>query len=172
MLACLGRLSRGAMFRVEALLEPFFGGSNPLYHLGALGFYFFYIMLVSGTYLFIYFESTVAGSYDQLQFLTREQWYLGGVMRSLHRYAADGMVLVMILHLLREMILGRFRRARLFSWTSGATLVPMVFLSGIIGFWLVWDKLGNSRRCAPPSGWTGCRSSPLPWRATFCSMTM
>jgi len=53
------------------------------------------------------------------------------------------MVLMMALHLIREMVMGRFRRARLYSWISGATLVPMVFLSGIIGFWLVWDKLGQ-----------------------------
>ena len=139
----VGKLSQRLLNYVEGCLAPFFGRFNPFYHLGALGFYFFYIMLASGVYLFIYYESTVAGSYDQLQYLTQEQWYLGGVMRSLHRYAADGMVLVMGLHLLREWVLGRFRKARLFAWVSGATLVPMVFLSGIIGFWLVWDKLGQ-----------------------------
>ena len=139
----MGQFSRALLCRMEGLLDPFFGRFNPFYHLGTLGFFFFYIMLATGTYLFIYYESTVEGSYDQLQFLTREQWYFGGVMRSLHRYAADGMVLAMSLHLIREMVLGRFRRARLYSWISGATLVPMVFLSGIIGFWLVWDKLGQ-----------------------------
>ena len=139
----LAKFSRRLLSLVEGWFAPAFGRNNPFYHLGSLGFYFFYIMLASGVYLFIYYESTVAGSYDQLQYLTEEQWYLGGVMRSLHRYAADGMVLAMSLHLLRELILGRFRRARLFAWVSGAALVPMVFLSGIIGFWLVWDKLGQ-----------------------------
>lgn len=139
----IGQFCRAVLCRIEGCLDPYFGRLNPFYHLGTLGFYFFYIMLATGTYLFIYYESTVAGSYDQLQFLTQQQWYFGGVMRSLHRYAADAMVLVMTLHLIREMVLGRFRRARLYSWISGATLVPMVFLSGIIGFWLVWDKLGQ-----------------------------
>jgi len=139
----LVRLSRSVLFRIEGWFSSAFDENNPLYHLGALGFYFFYIMLVSGIYLFFYYEPTVTGSYDQLEYLTHEQWYLGGVMRSLHRYAADGMVLVMVLHLLRELVLGRFRGARWFSWFTGVPLIIMVYLSGIIGFWLVWDKLGQ-----------------------------
>jgi len=137
------RLCRFVLFRIEGWFSSAFGEDNPLYHLGALGFYFFYIMLVSGIYLFFYYEPTVAGSYDQLEYLTREQWYLGGVMRSLHRYAADGMVFVMALHLLRELVLGRFHGARWFSWFTGVPLIIMVYLSGIIGFWMVWDKLGQ-----------------------------
>jgi len=100
-------------------------------------------MLVSGTFLFFYYEPTVEGSFDQLQRLTDKQWYLGGVMRSLHRYAADGMVLVMLLHLLKELVMGRFRGPRWFSWVTGVPLLVMVYLSGIVGFWLVWDQLGQ-----------------------------
>jgi len=143
MLAWLSRFSRSVFYFIEARFNKVFGEQNPFYHLGDLGFYFFYIMLVSGIYLFFYYEPTVAGSFDQLQRLTRDQWYLGGIMRSLHRYAADGMVLVMALHILRELVMGRFREARCFSWITGVPLVVMVYLSGIIGFWLVWDQLGQ-----------------------------
>ncbi len=139
----MNKLFRGSLYLIEAPFSKAFGKQNPFYHLGGLGFYFFYIMLVSGIYLFFYYEPTVAGSFDQLQRLTREQWYLGGVMRSLHRYAADGMVLVMALHIMREWVMGRFRGARWFSWITGVPLVVMVYLSGIIGFWLVWDKLAQ-----------------------------
>jgi len=138
-----GLMARNLFFRIEGWFNTAFGSSNPLYHLGSLGFYFFYIMLATGAYLFFYYEPTVAGSYDQLQYLTREQWYFGGVMRSLHRYAADGMVLVMALHILREWVMGRFHGARWFSWITGVPLLVMVYLSGIIGFWLVWDRLGQ-----------------------------
>jgi len=131
------------LYFIEARFNRAFGEYNPFYHLGALGFYFFYILLASGAYLFFYYEPTVAGSFDQLERLTHEQWYLGGVMRSLHRYAADGMVLVMALHTLRELVMGRFRGPRWFSWVTGVPLLVMVYLSGIIGFWLVWDQLGQ-----------------------------
>jgi len=143
MLAWLSRFCRSVFYFIEACFNKVFDEQNPFYHLGDLGFYFFYIMLISGTYLFFYYEPTVTGSFDQLQRLTQDQWYLGGIMRSLHRYAADGMVLVMALHILRELVMGRFRSARWFSWITGIPLVVMVYLSGIIGFWLVWDQLGQ-----------------------------
>ncbi|NOZ52902.1 MAG: hydrogenase iron-sulfur subunit [Gammaproteobacteria bacterium] len=139
----LSHLSQAALFRIEAWFNSVFGSNNPLYHLGSLGVYFFYIMVVSGIYMFFYYEPTVAGTYNTLQYLTDEQWYLGGVMRSLHRYAADAMVLVMILHILREWVLGRYRGARWFSWVSGVPVLIMVYIIGIEGFWLVWDKLGQ-----------------------------
>lgn len=139
----LSHISRAVLFRIEAWFNIAFGDNNPLYHLGGLGIYFFYIMVVSGIYLFIYYEPTVAGSYNTLQYLTREQWYLGGIMRSLHRYAADGMVLVMVLHILREWVVGRYHGVRWFSWITGIPLLIMVYLTGIEGFWLIWDKLAQ-----------------------------
>jgi len=158
-----GQCFRAPFYFVEARLNPLFGEHNPFYHLGDLGFYFFYILLVSGTYLFFYYEPTVAGSFDQLQRLTQEQWYLGGVMRSLHRYAADGMVLVMVLHILRELVMGHFRGSRWFSWITGIPLLVMVYLSGIIGFWLVWDQLGQfiAVRTAEWLDWLPIFASPM-----------
>jgi len=128
---------------IEARFNKVFGADNPFYHLGDLGFYFFYIMLVSGIYLFFYYEPTVSGSFDALQQLAQDQWFAGGIMRSLHRYAADAMVVVMALHMLREWVMGRFRGSRWFSWFTGVPLLIMVYLSGIIGFWMVWDQLGQ-----------------------------
>jgi len=138
-----GRGFRSVFYFIEARFNKIFGADNPFYHLGDLGFYFFYIMLVSGIYLFFYYEPTVTGSFDELQRLSREQWFAGGVMRSLHRYAADAMVVVMVLHMLREWVIGRFRGPRWFSWFTGIPLLLMVYLSGIVGFWMVWDQLGQ-----------------------------
>ncbi|MGH6719668.1 MAG: hypothetical protein ACREER_10150, partial [Alphaproteobacteria bacterium] len=62
---------------------------NPLAQLGALGFFLFWIVVVSGVYLYVFFDTSVAGAFRSVEALTREQWYAGGVMRSLHRYASD-----------------------------------------------------------------------------------
>jgi len=155
--------SRRVMYWIEARFNPLFGDNNPFYHLGDLGFYFFYIMLITGTVLFFYYEPTVAGSYDQLDYLSREQWYFGGVMRSLHRYAADGMVLAMGLHIIRELLLGHFQGARWFSWITGVPLLMMVYLSGVLGFWLVWNKLGQfiAVRTAEFLDWLPIFASPM-----------
>ena len=60
-------------------------------------------------------------------------------MRSLHRYAADAFVAVTVVHVLREMVLGRFRGWRAFTWISGIPLLWLLYVSGLVGYWLVWD---------------------------------
>jgi quinol-cytochrome oxidoreductase complex cytochrome b subunit/coenzyme F420-reducing hydrogenase delta subunit len=116
---------------------------NPWYQLGALSFFFFWIVTVSGIYLFIFFNTSIVGAYESVEYMTTEQWYLAGIMRSLHRYASDAMVIVVTLHLVRELVLGRFRGVRWFSWFSGVPLLWLLFAAGIGGYWLVWDRLAQ-----------------------------
>lgn len=116
---------------------------NPLYQLGAMGFFFYWIVIVTGIYLYVIFETSVTGAYQSVEYLTHVQWYAGGVMRSLHRYASDGLVVVMLLHLLREYALDRYRGARWWSWFTGVPILWFVYACGISGYWLVWDKLAQ-----------------------------
>jgi ferredoxin/coenzyme F420-reducing hydrogenase delta subunit len=113
---------------------------NPLYQLGALGFLYYWIAIVSGIYLFVFFDTSVTKAYLSVERLTHDQWFLGGVMRSLHRYASAAMGITVTLHLLREFSLGRFRGARAFSWISGVPLLWLLFASAIGGYVLVWDQ--------------------------------
>lgn len=113
---------------------------NPLDHLGSIGFYFLWIVFISGIYIYIFFDTSVVGAYQSLESLTHEQWWLGGVMRSFHRYASDALVLVMLLHMLLEYGMGRFRGPRWFSWVSGAPVLWLIIIVGITGYWLIWDE--------------------------------
>jgi ferredoxin len=108
----------------------------PWRHLGALGFALFWMLAASGTYLYLRFDTSVAGAYDSIGEL---EWWFGGVLRSVHRYAADAFVVVVALHILRELLAGRFRGFRAFTWITGVPLVWLLYASGIVGYWLVWD---------------------------------
>ena len=130
--------------RLENLFNASFGQAlNPCYHLGALAFFLFWMVLISGIYLFIFYRTGVDEAYRTVESLTHDQWYAGGVARSLHRYAADGIVVTMLLHMLRNFITGRFHSYRWFSWVSGVLLVWLVYTSGINGYWMVWDRLAQ-----------------------------
>lgn len=140
----LSQASRYALDCVERWFERGFGPTwNPLHQLGALGWYFFWVVVVSGVYLYIFFDSGLTQAYESVEELTRTQWYAGGVMRSLHRYASDALVVVILLHLLREFILGRLSGARWFAWFTGVPMLWLVFAAGISGYWVVWDKLAQ-----------------------------
>ncbi len=116
---------------------------NPLLHLGALGFFFYWIVTVSGIYVYAFFDTGAAQAFGSVERMTYEQWFHAGLMRSLHRYASDGLVVVMLLHLLREFAYDRYRGARSFSWLTGVPVLVLVYVAGITGYWLVWDKLAQ-----------------------------
>jgi len=127
----------------RAFDRAFAAPGNPWRHLGALGFFLFWVVAASGIYLYIFFDTSVAGAYRSVESLTRDQWYAGGVMRSLHRYASDAFVVVVALHLVKEFLHRRYAGFRWFSWLTGVPLVWFLFASGIGGYWLVWDELAQ-----------------------------
>jgi ferredoxin/coenzyme F420-reducing hydrogenase delta subunit len=129
---------------LERLLDRAFPPAwNPLYHLGALAFFCLWIVTVSGIYVYVFFDTGTVQAYRSVEYMTHDQWYLAGVMRSLHRYASDGMVLFMLVHMVRELSLDRYRGSRWFTWVTGIVVVWLVYASGITGYWLVWDELAQ-----------------------------
>ncbi len=129
-------LERGA----ERLFLP---ALNPLAQIGALSFFLFWIVAVSGIYLFIFFDTGIVDAYSSVEWISGPHWYHAGVMRSFHRYASDLMVVTVAVHLLREFSLDRYRGTRWFSWFTGIPLIWFLYISGITGYWLVWDMLAQ-----------------------------
>jgi ferredoxin/coenzyme F420-reducing hydrogenase delta subunit len=129
---------------IERPFERLFGPAlNPLAQLGALGFFFFWIVAVSGIYLFAFFDTGIERAYESVESMTNYYWFHAGVMRSLHRYASDLMVVMVATHVLREFANDRYRGARWFSWFTGLPIIWLLYTSGITGYWLVWDKLAH-----------------------------
>ncbi|MCP4407627.1 MAG: hydrogenase iron-sulfur subunit [Gammaproteobacteria bacterium] len=140
----LRSIARNGFERLENGFDWVFSPAwNPLYQLGALGWFFYWIVCVSGIYLYIFFDTGINDAYESLEYITNVQWYAGGVMRSLHRYASDAMVIVVILHLLREYVMDRYRGVRWFAWITGVPLLWFLIACGISGYWMVWDILAQ-----------------------------
>lgn len=144
MIARLQALLRWVFMHTEALFNRVFGDRlNPLYHLGPIAFFLFWIVAGSGLYLYAFFDTSVTGAYASVEALTREQWFAGGILRSAHRYASDAMVVVMLAHMLRCFAFDRLRGFRSFSWVTGVALIWLVYISGVNGFMLPWDRMAQ-----------------------------
>jgi NAD(P)H-flavin reductase/quinol-cytochrome oxidoreductase complex cytochrome b subunit/ferredoxin len=144
MLRLVQRLLQRLFLLAERAANAVFGDRlNPLYHLGALSYWLFWVVVASGLYLYAFFDTSVTGAYLSVEHLTHDQRWAGGIMRSLHRYASDGMVLTMALHLARHFAFDRHRGFRWFSWVSGVLLLWLVYASGINGYMLPWDQLAQ-----------------------------
>lgn len=144
MISRLQALMRWGFMQVEALFNRAFGDRlNPYYHLGSLTFFLFWIVAGTGLYLFAFFDTSVTGAYESVEKLTHKQWFAGGIVRSVHRYASDAMVVTMVIHMARYFAFDRLRGFRWFSWVSGVFLIWLVYAAGVNGYMLPWDQLAQ-----------------------------
>ena len=79
-------LAQGAFLRLEAVLNRVLGERmNPLYYLGAIAYFQLWIVVASGLYLYVFFETSVTAAHASVEALTHGQRWAGGILRSLHR---------------------------------------------------------------------------------------
>ena len=123
--------------RLSAVFTP---RLNPMYNLGALALYLLYAIVISGIYIFLFYRMSLPSAYNSIQGLTEGQKYLGGIMRSIHRYASDGLVAVVAIHALQAFFSDRFRQYRWFMWVTGCIALPVLWLEGASGYLLVADE--------------------------------
>ncbi|MBF0152382.1 MAG: hydrogenase iron-sulfur subunit [Magnetococcales bacterium] len=141
-MAIIHKLGNTLYGAVEQGFNRGFGNRwNPFYHLGSLTFFFFWVVLVSGLYVFILFETSVGRAFLSVENMTHDPWWLGGIMRSLHRYASDAAIITIFVHMFREFFRDRYRDVRWFSWFTGVPTLWLAVILGITGYWLVWDQM-------------------------------
>ncbi len=134
-------MTHRGLLHIEGWVDNIFTHKyNPLYYLGAIAVFFMWVLLITGVYLLIYYKISVEHAYESIQYLSEEQWYLGGAVRSLHRYASDGLIVVVVTHLLRVLITDRYRLWRWLPWVSGVVILIVLWFTGILGYWMVWDE--------------------------------
>ena len=147
---------------LERGLDASFGSAlNPMRHLGAIGMLAFWLLAASGIVLYIVLDTSVTGAWRSIDDLSKVPLRFGVLLRGLHRYAGDTLVLAMGAHLLREWLHGHERGVRRFPWLTGVPLIGFVFVSAIGGFWINWDQLGQFSAVATAE-WLGA----LPMLAT------
>ncbi len=132
------RRAEGYWSRLEALFNRIFTPEfNPLYHLGTLGIYLLIVLTVTGLYLTVFYRPGTEQAYATVEQIS--SGWLGGLMRSVHRYASDAFLLVVLIHALKTFISDRFWGTRWLAWLSGWGLVIFAWVIGTMGYWLVWD---------------------------------
>ncbi len=121
---------------------------NPLYYHGALPQFYLWVLFLSGLLLFAYYIPTVDNAYlstgvinawTSVEYIN-DKIPFGAVVRGIHRYAGDAMVITILLHAIRVWFTDRYRQYRWLQWFSGIVLFVMVLFIGQTGYYLVWDE--------------------------------
>jgi ubiquinol-cytochrome c reductase cytochrome b subunit len=128
--------------------------------LGELALYSFVVLLITGTWLTLFFEPGTKqviyhGSYLPLDGLRVSQAYdstlhisfevRGGLLvRQMHHWAALLFLAAITVHLLRLFFTGAFRRPREANWMIGIGLFVLALLEGFCGYSLPDDLLSGT----------------------------
>lgn len=111
---------------------------NPFYHLGTLTIFMLILLIATGAYITLIYRPGLDVAYQTVEKI--DSTWFGSLMRSMHRYASDGMIVLIILHMLKMLVSDRFSGQRWLAWTSGWIMLAMVWLTGTMGYWLIWDQ--------------------------------
>lgn len=138
------------MLALELLINKVMSSKyNPLYYHGALPQFYLWVLFLSGLLLFAYYIPTVDSAYlskaminawTSVQYITSSKLPFGAVVRGIHRYAGDAMVITILLHMIRVWFTDRYRQYRWVQWLTGIILLVMVLFVGQTGYYLVWDE--------------------------------
>ena len=112
-----------------------------LYSLGALSLASFVLLSVTGLVLLLFTSSQPESARDSLIYLFTRLPY-GNLVRGVHFWAANLMVVTTFLHLLRVFWTGSFKKPRELQWMSGVFLFTIVVLLYFTGTVVKWDQVG------------------------------
>jgi len=109
------------------------------YCLGGLTAFSFLIQGITGIMLAFYYKPTPESAYASIQFIENEV-YLGSMIRMIHHWSANFMILLCIAHMLRVFIMGAYKPPRELNWVSGVILFIVTLGFGFTGYLLPWDQ--------------------------------
>ena len=130
------------------------------YLLGEIALYSFIVLLLTGTFLALFFDPSATevkyqGTYAPLHNVTMSQAYntalhisfevRGGlIMRQMHHWAALLFMAAIVVHMFRVFFTGAFRKPREANWIVGILLFWLGFLEGFAGYSLPDDALSGT----------------------------
>lgn len=136
-----GIISRNFFLHIHAT-RVHIHSMKPTYTFGLgmmLGFLFL-IMVFTGLILMMYYTPSVEAAYRSVKDIV----YVvpgGRIIRNMHRWASQGMVIVVFLHLLRVFYTGSYLGNRSLNWVIGVVMLILTLLSNFSGYLLPWDQL-------------------------------
>ena len=98
------------------------------------------VLAATGLLTMLVYQPVPGVAYDSI--LTLEgQVAFGSLVRGMHYWSANLLVVVVLLHLARVFLTGGFHGPRQFNWVIGSALLVCVLASNLTGYLLPWDQL-------------------------------
>ncbi len=125
----------------EALYERVPGGARWRYVWGSTLVFAFLTQVVTGLFLWASYSASGQTAWESVWYIQHEM--AGGwLLRGIHHFMAQAMVVLLALHLLQVVIDGAYRAPREVNFWLGLILMMLVLGMALTGYLLPWDQKG------------------------------
>lgn len=125
----------------EALYERVPGGARWRYVWGSTLVFTFTLQMITGFMLWSAYSPSTRTAWESVYYIQNEM-FIGYIIRGLHHYAAQAMVVLMAIHLVQVVIDGAYKAPREMNFWLGIVLMMIVLGLSLTGYLLPWDQKG------------------------------
>ncbi|MBN1146688.1 MAG: cytochrome b N-terminal domain-containing protein [Anaerolineales bacterium] len=108
--------------------------------LGGLSALLLMVLIFTGIFLEMNYTPSPEQAYLDILALRANTWF-GDLLRNVHHWAANLLVITIVFHLLRVFFTGGHRPPRENNWIVGLVMLMLVLASNFTGYLLPWDQL-------------------------------
>ncbi|MEX2118307.1 MAG: cytochrome b N-terminal domain-containing protein [Pirellulales bacterium] len=125
----------------SALYEHIPGGARWRYVWGSTLVFAFVVQLVTGVFLWMAYSPSGHTAWESVYYIQNEMQG-GWLLRGLHHFMAQAMVILLAFHLMQVVIDGAYRAPREVNFLLGLILMQIVLGLSLTGYLLPWDQKG------------------------------
>src|SRR6195256_5988475 len=115
-------------------------GINWFYTLGSATLFAFLSQAITGVFLAMYYQPNAnGGAYESIRYITDDA-FLGQLVRSMHKWGASVMIILIFLHMGRVFFFGAYKYPRELTWIIGVVLLILTLAMGFTGYLLPFDQ--------------------------------
>src|SRR5437899_9718766 len=107
------------------------------YYFGGMTLFLFAVQVVTGILLLLYYRPTAESAFESVQFIMAEVQF-GWLIRSLHSWAANLMILALFIHMTSVYLTRAYRKPREITWITGVALRVRALVIGVSRYLLTW----------------------------------
>jgi ubiquinol-cytochrome c reductase cytochrome b subunit len=124
-----------------ALYEHIPGGPRWRYVWGSTLSFCFFVQVVTGLVLWTSYSPSAQTAWESVYFI-QHQMTAGWLLRGVHHFTAEAMVVLMAIHFVQVVIDGAYRAPREINFWLGLILMQIVLGLSLTGYLLPWDQKG------------------------------
>ncbi len=124
----------------EQLTKPMPPGVGYIFSLGFLTTMLLMVQIATGIALALNYAPTPDHANQSIHYINSGSVVFGLFLRSVHFYCASAVVIVIVLHMLRVLFYGAYKRPREITWMLGVMLLFVTIGFAFTGYLLPWDN--------------------------------